>query len=264
MAVKRRFPSVKRYVPAPLRQVLNSRLLPPGEEGRRLADEIGTSNLPDDVQTIIARAWPYTMTSRERLAAMCSAVDYVTQHSVPGAIVECGLWKGGSLLATILRLQHLGVDDRQIYGFDTFCGMTEPTEEDVDFRGHSYSAGWGGEGQVEAGTTLEEVRALLAGTNYDASRVHLVKGPVEETVPAEAPDRLAVLRLDTDWYESTRHELEHLYPRLSVGGVLLIDDYGHCLGARKAVDDYFVGHRIMLQRIDYTGYCAVKQAERES
>ena len=79
--------------------------------------------------------------------------------------------------------------------------------------------------------------------------------------PAASPPSIALLRLDTDWYESTYHELVHLYPRLSVGGILIIDDYGYWQGARRAVDRYFAeqGTRVFLSRIDETGRLAVKQ-----
>jgi hypothetical protein len=89
-----------------------------------------------------------------------------------------------------------------------------------------------------------------------------IKGKVEETIPEQAPAQIALLRLDTDWYESTYHELVHLYPRLSPGGILIIDDYGHWAGARKAVDEYFAEHRLnlFLHRIDYTGRICIKTA----
>jgi len=82
---------------------------------------------------------------------------------------------------------------------------------------------------------------------------------VEDTVPKEAPDQISILRLDTDWYESTRHELDHLYPRLSSGGVLLIDDYGYWQGSRQAVDEFIerTGARLLLQRMS-SGRVAVK------
>ena len=88
----------------------------------------------------------------------------------------------------------------------------------------------------------------------------MVPGLVEDTVPSQAPEVIALLRLDTDWYKSTWHELEHLYPRLSVGGVLIIDDYGHWEGARRAVDEFIEakGLRLFLSRIDYTGRLAIK------
>jgi predicted O-methyltransferase YrrM len=106
-----------------------------------------------------------------------------------------------------------------------------------------------------------EVRATLLSTRYPAERVHLVEGKVEDTLPAAAPEQIAVLRLDTDWYESTKHELEQLYPRLSPGGVLILDDYGHYEGARRAVEEYFAEHggRPLLTRVDYTGRVGVKR-----
>jgi hypothetical protein len=90
--------------------------------------------------------------------------------------------------------------------------------------------------------------------------VNLVKGPVESTIPATIPDQLAILRLDTDWYESTKHELDHLYPRLVSGGILIIDDYGHWQGARQAVDEYFARQNLkpLLSRIDYTCRIMIK------
>ena len=103
-------------------------------------------------------------------------------------------------------------------------------------------------------------KPTLAETAYP--RVEFVQGRVENTLPAAAPPEIAVLRLDTDWYESTRHELEHLYPRLVDGGVLIVDDYGYWQGARQAVDEYFgeTGEAILLNRIDDTGRIAVKRA----
>ena len=83
---------------------------------------------------------------------------------------------------------------------------------------------------------------------------------MEETIPGRAPERIALLRLDTDWYESTRHELEHLWERLEPGGVLIIDDYGHWAGAREAVDEFFAkrSDAPLLTRVDYTGRIGVK------
>ena len=107
---------------------------------------------------------------------------------------------------------------------------------------------------------FDEVRRNLASTGYPSDRLHFIRGRVEDTIPASAPESIALLRLDTDWYESTRHELTHLYPRLVRGGVLIIDDYGHWQGARQATDEYFsvLGSPVLLHRIDYTGRIAVK------
>ncbi len=258
--VRRRVPTVGKYLPTVVKRRLN-RLLPEGEVVRRLSDDIGTGDLSGDIQDIIEQVWPLTMTSKERLAALITSIDYLIANDIPGAIVECGLWKGGSLLSAILRLQALGRADREIFGFDTFSWMTEPTEFDVDLDGKCWREGWSETVSPSPGTSQHEVHGLLTNTGYPSEQLNLVAGRVEDTLPSEAPGRIALLRLDTDWYESTRHELVHLYPRLAVGGILIIDDYGHFKGCQKAVDEYFSGHRIYLQRIDYTGRLAVKQEE---
>ena len=223
---------------------------------------------PDD-QRIVGQALPFTMTSTARLVATIDAVRYCTSRGIPGAFAECGVWRGGSVLAMILTLQEAGVDDRDLFLYDTFESMTEPTERDVSpieqpalqtWR-EAESRGERAWGRFFDGEThhADAVRRTLLATAYPAGRLHLVRGPVEETIPEHAPGQLALLRLDTDWYESTRHELEHLYPRLVHGGVLIIDDYGHWEGARLAVDEFFAERpSLLLSRIDYTGRIAVK------
>lgn len=215
------------------------------------------------------RALPFTMTGEARLLALIDAVRYCVRREIPGDLVECGVWRGGSVLAMILTLQELGVDDREIYLFDTFEGMTEPTELDVSAQESALetwreasTSGAHAWGEVFGPEVFSEqaVAELLADTGYPTARMHLVRGPVEETVPDRAPARISLLRLDTDWYESTRHELRHLYPRLSEGGAMIIDDYGHWEGARRAVDEYFASEArpLLLNRVDYTGRIAIK------
>jgi O-methyltransferase len=225
---------------------------------------------PED-RRIIDLALPYTMTGVPRMLALLDAVRYCVRRGVPGAFVECGVWRGGSVLAMLLTLQDLGTEPRDIYLYDTFEGMTPPTEEDVSDVDPPALETWQ-EAEREGRTAWAElfspeltgeaaVRRLLTGTGYPESRLHFVCGPVEQTIPRDAPDEIALLRLDTDWYESTRHELTHLFPRLRSGGVLVIDDYGHWRGARRAVDEYFSTEHppLLLNRIDYTGRLAVKQ-----
>ncbi len=228
------------------------------ENERRRAEVVGLSDVDPGVLAIIEKTRPYTLTSAERVAALCAAVDYVVSANVSGSIVECGVWRGGSLAAAALRLVDLEATDRDLYGYDTFTGMTEASSLDIDYRGKSWSD-WQPPGAPDPGAALVDVESLMRTTGYPPERVHLVAGDVSETLTAHAPDQVALLRLDTDWYESTLLELTHLYPRLEVGGVLIVDDYGHYRGARKAVDDYFETHRIFLHRIDYTGRIAVKQ-----
>jgi hypothetical protein len=222
-----------------------------------------------ELEQTIKRVRRHTMTTPRRIAALCDGVEHVVRSEVPGALVECGVWKGGSMMAAALTLLRLGAADRDLYLFDTFQGMPPPTSEDVfsAYDGYSPMRHWRrrhrGDGRESTWhyVAADDVRAALLSTGYPAERVHLVEGRVEDTLPAAAPDAIALLRLDTDWYESTRHELEHLYPRLSPGGVLILDDYGHYEGARRAVDEYFDAHggRPLLTRVDYTGRVGVKR-----
>lgn len=229
--------------------------------------------LPDASDTqraIIEAVTPDTMTSPERILALCEAVSYVCQNRIPGEIVECGVWKGGSMAAIARTLESLDASDRQLWMYDTFEGMSSPTENDVDFQGqmanHLMS-----ESDSERSTekdsifcecSLELVQTTLHKTGYPESLLRYVKGKVEDTLSAESPERIAILRLDTDWYESTRCELEQLFPKLVPGGVLIIDDYGHWQGCRKAVDEYFAENdvQIFLHRVDYTGRLGIKMA----
>lgn len=219
---------------------------------------------PENVETI-KRVKPFTMTTPERLNGLCDAVKYITTAGIEGDIVECGVWKGGSMMAVAVTLQQLGDHSRKLHLFDTYTGMSEPSEKDVSFRGEAArdTLTVHRESDPEfqwCGSAFDEVRANMASTHYPMDQVVLVKGMVEETIPHQAPSKIALLRLDTDWYESTRHELEHLFPRLADGGVLIIDDYGHWAGARQAVDEYIQKNNlaIMLNRLDYTGRIAIK------
>src|SRR4051812_41860475 len=177
--------------------------------------------LPPDFSSADTAVWnrvaPYTMTSPERILACRRAVEYVVARRLPGAIVECGVWRGGSMMAIALTLLELGVTDRELWLYDTFVGMTEPTEADADVSGASATRllATAAEGdEVWARSPLEEVRENALSTGYPAKSIGFVEGRVEETLPAQAPAEIALLRLDTDWYESTRHELTPLYPRL--------------------------------------------------
>jgi O-methyltransferase len=203
---------------------------------------------------------PYTMTSPEAIVTLASGVRYVIDRKIPGAYVECGVWKGGSMMAVARTLLNLERDDANLYLFDTFEGMPPPTSEDVDRAGRPAQELLDKDEDPEgsrlwARASLEIVKGALGSIGYPDEKLHYVEGKVEETIPAAAPERIAFLRLDTDWYESTRHELEHLWPRLQPGGILIIDDYGWWHGARKAADEFFatIERPPFLFRVDESG-----------
>ncbi len=215
-----------------------------------------------EYQDIIRAVRPYTMTGNDKLHALISATNYIHRYEIPGAVVECGVWRGGSMHAVARTLDRLGDHSRELYLYDTFEGMTEPTDKDKRYDGEPASqllAAADKTSWVWAEASLEDVQAGFQTVPYPSERVHFVKGPIEDTVPAEMPDEIAILRLDTDWYASTAHEFEHLYPRLVSGGVLIIDDYGHWQGSRKATDEFLdrTGERLLLLRAD-SGRVAVK------
>ncbi|MEV3946306.1 MULTISPECIES: TylF/MycF/NovP-related O-methyltransferase [Streptomyces] len=216
----------------------------------------------DEAKDILRAVKPYTMTSPERLNAFVLATRHIVRHDIPGAVVECGVWRGGSMQACARTLLSLGEKDRDLYLFDTYEGMTPPTAEDLRRDGRSAQELLDAQGKdrpIWAVASLEDVKEGFAGVPYPEERVHYVRGKVEDTVPGQAPEQIAILRLDTDWYASTRHELEHLYGRLVSGGVLLIDDYGYWQGSRQAVDEFLerTGERLLLLRMD-EGRIAVK------
>ena len=219
-----------------------------------------------DQRTILEEIRPYTMTSVERQVALLDAVDHVHRRGVPGALVECGVWRGGSVLSMIRRLQQLQAPPRDLFLYDTFEGMTRPSDADTsEFHEEALTTWEQADGKPwsdvfgEASFSEAAVRELLAGTGYPQDRVHIVVGDVERTIPETVPDDIAILRLDTDWYESTLHEMEHLYGRLARGGVLIVDDYGHWKGSRRAVDEYFADRpRPLLLAVDYTCRVGVK------
>lgn len=215
-------------------------------------------DMDDRFRALWERVAPHTMISMERGYALYGAVRYVLDRNIPGDFVECGVWQGGSCMLMALTLMDAGAEPRPIWMYDTYSGMTEPGEEDrIAASGQAVSERWS-EGWWAAGT--EQVRSHLEKTGYPMALFNLIKGDVCETLDSRAPERCALLRLDTDWYASTKKELEVLYPKLGRGGILIIDDYGHFSGARQAVDEYFSDplSRPFFQRSDYTGRCAVK------
>lgn len=195
----------------------------------------------------------YTMTKYDRSIVLSNLVKHMEDRSIPGALVECGVWRGGS--SGIMALSNLrwGRVRRPLVLFDTWGDWPNPTEDDTRQWAELV------EGRlVKADNTgaYEACRHLLEEVvGYPAEAIVYHRGLFEMTLPmAGRMGSIAVLRLDCDWYDSVRLCLEHLAPLVSPGGVVLIDDYGYCEGARKAVDEYIAAHTptVFLHYVDYT------------
>lgn len=221
---------------------------------------------PEELRTLV-EVKPYTMTSPERLWSLIQAVRYIHTRPIDGDVVECGVWRGGSSMAAALALKSVGDTGRGLWLFDTFEGMTRPSSDDVSIQsGQAAMDKWmqtktGDDASDWCWASVEDVRSNMERTGYPRDRIRMIKGKVEETllVPTNLPDRIAILRLDTDWYESTKTELETLFERLTPGGVMILDDYGTWAGARKAVDEFLTTQPpYFMSRIDVTGRVLVK------
>jgi O-methyltransferase len=199
---------------------------------------------------------PYTMTSAERAFALYEAVQYVENARLDGEFVECGVWKGGSCMLMALALDSLK-RKRSIHLYDTFTGMPEPGDEDVISHNQVHVSKPMAEHKFDHwAVSRAEVEKSIGSFSSQSLIFH--EGDVAQTLKTDLPEKIALLRLDTDWYASTKLELELLYPRLVSGAVCIIDDYGHFDGARKAVDEYFADKPVYLARVDYTGRVIIK------
>ena len=230
-----------------------------------------TPEATDEHLKIMDTCSKYTMTSRSRQWALIQSVEWIANNNIEGDIVECGVWKGGNLILCGLMLKSLNFN-RLIWGYDTFTGMSEPTEHDYSVYNRKLASfsliksKWLKD-QTAQGTndwnyaTKDEV-ANNFSNEVGAGNLKLISGKVEDTllVKDNIPEKISILRLDTDWYESTKVELEVLFPRLEKAGVLIIDDYGHFAGSRKAVDEFFEQQGfVWLHRVDYTCRLYIKQ-----
>lgn len=180
---------------------------------------------------------PFTMTSLAKMQKLYESIVYVNENNIEGSYVECGVYKGGSIMNMALaQLNYNKIV--HIYLYDTFEGMTPQGEFDINHQGIPAFRILKNPSK-RCICSLEEVKKNLKLTGYPQEFLHFCQGDVAVTLKEEVPGKIALLRLDTDWYESTKIELEILYPKLVEGGMLILDDYGYWRGARKAADDYF-------------------------
>lgn len=195
------------------------------------------------------------MTSTERISCLYDSLEYINKNNIVGSYVECGVWRGGNIIGMLKYLEEKSNFNEEIYLYDTFSGMTNPESVDKDLNEVS------AEDIVHLPnilcySSLDEVKYNISNnTNYPLDKINYIVGDVSETLldKKNIPQKISLLRLDTDWYKSTKIELEILWDKLVDGGVLIIDDYGHWSGCKKAVDEFFQDKLYKFEKIDYTG-----------
>ena len=217
--------------------------------------------LTQEEYEIILLGMQYSMASWERLYANINSIKYLVNSQIEGAIVECGVWRGGSMLTMLETLKQYSVINRDIYLYDTFTGMSTPSKEDGIFAHEKFKELQTGEDKSNwCCADLNDVKSTINLSEYPNEKLHYVKGKIEDTVPGTIPDEISLLRLDMDWYSPTIHALTYLYPKVQSGGVIILDDYGHWDGCKQAVDRFVEENdvNLLLNRIDYTGRIAIK------
>lgn len=197
--------------------------------------------------------WPtvaHTMIGVKRLDNLQSCVEDVIAQGVPGDLIETGVWRGGATIFMRAILKVYGIKDRLVWVADSFEGLPEPNEEkypaDVKDRHHTYK---------QLAISLEEVKSNFKRYQLLDEQVCFLKGWFKDTLPTAQIEKLAIIRLDGDMYESTMDALVNLYPKLSVGGYLIVDDYGAVPACRQAIDDYRARNKIteQISSVDWTG-----------
>jgi len=209
----------------------------------------------DECARLIEVVRKNTMVVDEGLVSLYHQALFCETHGIPGAYVECGVWKGGAVgLMALVNLQH-GVVRRNIHLFDSFQEICEPDETIDGERAVREVKMWSKNGGTQGNLvplkgvydhrggpgTLEENRALLeVRIGYDPACLHYHPGWFQDVLPAEAEriGQIAILRIDADWYASTKTCLEHLFEKVVSGGFVIVDDYGAYDGCRKAVDEF--------------------------
>lgn len=233
----------------------------------RLANPLGfkvtkkgfdTRHCSSETQRIVDLTFRETMTEPLALVGLIEAIQYINKFGLEGDIVECGVWRGGSMMAAA----HQSILDgnlRKIWLYDTYEGMTPP-QENLDTRLMTNKPVHVDEYE-KWNAPLELVKQNLEKTGYQTNLIEYVRGSVLDTLKVRVPSKIALLRLDTDWYDSTKIELEYLFPLLTSGGILIIDDYHYFSGSKKACDEYFQDNKIqlMLSRIGSVAAMGVKQ-----
>lgn len=205
------------------------------------------------------KVYPYTMSGYKRLSNVYQLANAIEKKNIKGAFVECGVWKGGCSAIMAYIAKKTG-SNRKIWLFDSFEGLPEPTKEDgLMAQQYAENKAAGKLKSIEKCVgPLEDVnKVMFEVLKLKKENIVIKKGWFQNSLPREKENigPIAILRLDGDWYESTKVCLDNLYDKVIIGGYIIIDDYGHWEGAKRALEDFFKerGIKPNLVKIDYTG-----------
>lgn len=224
-------------------------------------------------ESLVALTKGYTMTPAINIVTLYEQAVYCEKNNIEGAFVECGVWKGGAVGAMAQANLDSSSNRRELHLFDAFDDICEPDptvdgekasadiklaakNKNLDLRGRiepvkgAYDF-LGGHGTIESCVELLEQKI-----GYPPDQIFYHKGWFEHVMEKESKqiEKIAILRLDGDWYSSTKVCLEYLYPKVVKGGIIIIDDYGYYEGCKKAVDEFFEKNKIVTF-LSYSTYC---------
>lgn len=218
-------------------------------------------SLPGDFQNLFTKCKPFTMLSRERLYDFYTSINYIIDSKIPGDIVEIGCWAGGSISMARMALNQRNDDamNRMVLGYDTFTGHSKPSNDEYDIWGKNQAERFDElQGEPWAMQSEETVMANIQNILGNHKGIKLIKGKIEDTAKTHKPKKISILRIDVDWYEPTYESLEQFYGILETGGILIIDDYGHHSGSKKAVDEFFRNKPMKFFHTDYSCITSIK------
>lgn len=193
----------------------------------------------------------FTMIGDKRLNNIQFCVENVLKNNIAGDLIETGVWEGGATILMRAILKVNGDTNRKVWVADSFQGLPKP-----NISLYPADVAWQKIGELSyLSVSLDKVKSNFAHFGLLDSQVIFLKGWFKDSLPTAPIEKLAVLRLDGDLYESTIDALIHLYPKLSIGGYIIIDDYGHWPSCAQAINDYRKLHNIddVMEKIDYTG-----------
>jgi hypothetical protein len=226
-----------------LKSILNRFLRKRGYELSRISNSLPIELSEEDKKNIV-KCKPFTMIGYSRMFCNVLAMKYIEANNIEGDVVETGIWRGGSLGLLALTSQYESKSRRIFWGFDTFQGMPVPGQQDEEFAHRKFQMLSDSNGYSDwCKSTKVEVLENLRNMCNSLNTFNLIEGKVEETLTRIESElgAISLLRIDTDWYSSTKVALEVLYPRVTKGGVVIIDDYEAWEGAKKATDEFFHG-----------------------